>query len=124
MQFSYSLPSRSRQITHENLRQHDPGLVAGVEAWFQQTQPDGRPGGNRPQRPMFTPFRLRGLRLANRVVVSVMCRYSAQGGMPDDWHLKPLGHAGSRGSTRLGRDGRDGPLSQGNWPLIWAWATL
>jgi len=41
--------------------------------------------------PMFTPFRLRELLLVNRVVVSPMCQYSAEDGMPNDWHLVHLG---------------------------------
>jgi anthraniloyl-CoA monooxygenase len=41
--------------------------------------------------PMFTPFRLRGLTLANRVVVSPMSQYSAEDGTPNDWHLVHLG---------------------------------
>src|SRR6185312_464863 len=36
--------------------------------------------------PMFQPFRLRGMELANRVVVSPMCMYSAAEGVPGDWH--------------------------------------
>ena len=40
---------------------------------------------------MFTPFSLRGMTLANRVVVSPMCMYSACEGAPDDWHLVHLG---------------------------------
>jgi 2,4-dienoyl-CoA reductase-like NADH-dependent reductase (Old Yellow Enzyme family) len=36
---------------------------------------------------LFDPIRLRGLRLANRVVVSPMCQYSAVGGCAGDWHL-------------------------------------
>src|SRR5256885_14688207 len=42
---------------------------------------------------MFQPFRLRSLTLENRVVVSPMCQYSAQDGLPNDWHLV---HYGSR----------------------------
>jgi anthraniloyl-CoA monooxygenase len=41
--------------------------------------------------PLFTPFRVRGLRLENRVVVSPMCQYCAEDGTPDDWHLVHLG---------------------------------
>ena len=41
--------------------------------------------------PLFAPLRLRELRLANRVVVSPMCQYSAAGGVPGDWHLVHLG---------------------------------
>lgn len=41
--------------------------------------------------PMFTPFRLRGLELRNRVVVSPMDMYSAVDGLPGDFHLVHLG---------------------------------
>jgi 2,4-dienoyl-CoA reductase-like NADH-dependent reductase (Old Yellow Enzyme family) len=36
---------------------------------------------------LFDPARLRGLTLANRVVVSPMCQYSAVDGCATDWHL-------------------------------------
>ena len=36
---------------------------------------------------LFDPIRLRGLALANRVVVSPMCQYSAIDGRATDWHL-------------------------------------
>ena len=41
--------------------------------------------------PMFAPFRLRGLELANRVVVSPMDMYSSVDGTPGDFHLVHLG---------------------------------
>ena len=41
--------------------------------------------------PMFLPFQLREMRLANRVVVSPMATYSARDGMPNDFHLVHLG---------------------------------
>lgn len=40
---------------------------------------------------MFTPFRLRGLTLRNRVVVSAMDMYAAEDGVPGDFHLVHLG---------------------------------
>jgi anthraniloyl-CoA monooxygenase len=40
---------------------------------------------------MFAPLRVRGLELANRVVVSPMCQYSAVEGRVGDWHLVHLG---------------------------------
>jgi 2,4-dienoyl-CoA reductase-like NADH-dependent reductase (Old Yellow Enzyme family) len=40
---------------------------------------------------LFQPLQLRELTLKNRVVVSPMCQYSAQGGVPNDWHLVHLG---------------------------------
>src|ERR1019366_402578 len=47
----------------------------------------------KPVAPMFQPLRLREMQLANRVVVSPMCMYSAQEGVPGDFHLV---HYGSR----------------------------
>ncbi|NUR61352.1 MAG: bifunctional salicylyl-CoA 5-hydroxylase/oxidoreductase, partial [Catenulispora sp.] len=41
--------------------------------------------------PMFRPFRLRGLTLKNRVIVSPMDMYSAVDGVPNDFHLVHLG---------------------------------
>ena len=40
---------------------------------------------------LFTPFRLRGIELKNRIVVSPMCEYSAKDGHPTNWHLVHLG---------------------------------
>lgn len=40
---------------------------------------------------LFTPYVLSGLPLPNRVVVSPMCQYMAQEGVPGDWHLVHLG---------------------------------
>ncbi|MBF6050463.1 bifunctional salicylyl-CoA 5-hydroxylase/oxidoreductase [Streptomyces eurocidicus] len=80
--FAFDLLTRSRRVTHDNLRLRDPGFVASVEA--EAGVPPGTP-------PMFTPFRLRGLTLRNRVVVSPMDMYSAVDGTPGDFHLVHLG---------------------------------
>jgi 2,4-dienoyl-CoA reductase-like NADH-dependent reductase (Old Yellow Enzyme family) len=40
---------------------------------------------------LFTPFRLRGIELKNRIAVSPMCEYSAKDGHPRAWHLVHLG---------------------------------
>ncbi|WP_324678977.1 NADPH dehydrogenase NamA [Hymenobacter sp. GOD-10R] len=40
---------------------------------------------------LFSPLRLRGLELKNRIVVSPMCEYSSQDGFANDWHLVHLG---------------------------------
>jgi anthraniloyl-CoA monooxygenase len=45
----------------------------------------------KPPSPMFTPFKLRGLTVPNRVVVSPMAMYSAADGMPGDFHLVHFG---------------------------------
>ena len=51
--------------------------------------------------PLFTPFRLRGLTLPNRIVVSPMCQYSAEDGSANDWHLIHLGHLALSGASLL-----------------------
>lgn len=81
-QFAFNLLTRSRRVTHDNLRLRDPRFTEAVEREF--GCPPGTP-------PMFTPFRLRGLTLRNRVVVSPMDMYSAVDGVPGDFHLVHLG---------------------------------
>ncbi|MGW6904377.1 bifunctional salicylyl-CoA 5-hydroxylase/oxidoreductase [Streptomyces sp. NPDC054940] len=81
-QFAFNLLTRSRRVTHDNLRLRDARFTEAVERDF--GCPPGTP-------PMFTPFRLRGLTLRNRVVVSPMDMYSATDGVPGDFHLVHLG---------------------------------
>lgn len=81
-QFAFNLLTRSRRVTHDNLRLRDARFTGAVEREF--GCPPGTP-------PMFTPFRLRGLTLRNRVVVSPMDMYSATEGVPGDFHLVHLG---------------------------------
>lgn len=92
-QFAYSLLTRSQRISHENLRLRDATYIAGVERWFAgRAAQDARvTKADAPTPPMFTPFRLRDLTLANRVVVSPMDVYSATDGTPNDFHLVHLG---------------------------------
>ena len=44
---------------------------------------------------LFEPITLRGLTLANRIVVSPMCQYSSIDGFANDWHFVHLGSARS-----------------------------
>ncbi|MFH8610350.1 bifunctional salicylyl-CoA 5-hydroxylase/oxidoreductase [Streptomyces sp. NPDC018029] len=81
-QFAFNLLTRSRRVTHDNLRLRDAEFTRAVERDF--GCPEGTP-------PMFTPFRLRDLTLRNRVVVSPMDMYSAVDGVPGDFHLVHLG---------------------------------
>jgi anthraniloyl-CoA monooxygenase len=85
VQFNYSLLTRSQRISHENLRLRDPEWLAGAEKWFEQQATGKKPNVSRP--PMFVPFRVRGLELANRVCVSPMAQYRAVDGTPNDWHF-------------------------------------
>ncbi|WP_172386840.1 bifunctional salicylyl-CoA 5-hydroxylase/oxidoreductase [Streptomyces sp. MNP-20] len=81
-QFAFNLLTRSRRVTHDNLRLRDERFTTAVERDF--GCPEGTP-------PMFTPFTLGGLTLRNRVVVSPMDMYSARDGVPGDFHLVHLG---------------------------------
>lgn len=89
LQFAYSLLTRSQRVSHENLRLRDATFLEAVERRFLEDA-TGRPAP-RAIPPMFAPLTLRGLTLANRVVVSPMCMYSARDGTPDDFHLVHYG---------------------------------
>jgi anthraniloyl-CoA monooxygenase len=121
-QFVFQLLTRSQRITRENLAVRDPAYAARVDAWYAEAEtarghaaPEGAP-------PMFRPFRLRGLTLANRIVVSPMAQYSAVEGMPTDWHLVHLGSRAIGGAglvmtemTCVSPDGRITPGCPGIW---------
>jgi len=179
VQAAFSMLSRSKQITYDNLRIRDGEFVDRVDRWFAG---EVRKAGHdvptdSPPPPMFTPFRLRDMVVPNRVVVSPMDMYSAEDGTPGEFHYvhfgslafggaglifsemtcvsrdgritpgcaglyKPehvaawkrivdfvhaqsdakfaiqIGHSGRKGSTRVGWEGMDQPLVEGNWPLI------
>jgi anthraniloyl-CoA monooxygenase len=87
-QFAFNIVTRSRRVTYDNLRLRDPEFVAEMDRWFAGSLCEG-PAEVRP--PMFQPFRLGQLELANRVIVSPMDMYSARDGVPGDFHLVHLG---------------------------------
>ena len=119
IQFGFAMLTRSLRISHGNLRLRDPQYVASVDRWFatQAANQSGRNVKTEPAPPpMFTPFRLRDLVLPNRIVVSPMCQYSAEDGMPDDWHLVHLGSRAMGGAglviaemTNVSREARISP---------------
>jgi anthraniloyl-CoA monooxygenase len=118
-QFAFSLLTRSLRVTHDNLKTRDAKFVATVDRWVAEkaSQQSGVAVPATPcPPPMFTPFRLRGLVLSNRVVVSPMCQYSAEDGTPGDWHLVHLGSRALGGAglvmtemTNVSREGRISP---------------
>src|SRR6185437_15955862 len=62
---------------------------------------------------LFSPIKLAGLELSNRLVVSPMCQYSGDDGCANDWHLMHLGmmaHSGAAlvivEATHVERHGR------------------
>jgi anthraniloyl-CoA monooxygenase len=102
-EFAFNLLTRSRRITYENLTMRDAEFMRRVDEDFhRQMGADlpaangGEPASLRP--PMFTPFRLRELELANRVVVSPMDMYTAVDGAVGDFHLVHLGSRGIGGA--------------------------
>ena len=71
---------------------------------------------------LFTPFKLRGLTLANRIVISPMCQYSAEDGRATAWHMIHLGNLALSGAgalvieaTAVEADGRITPGCLGLW---------
>lgn len=88
-ELAFSLLTRSKRVTHDNLRQRDPEYVAGIDRWF--ASKNGMAEVQPVPPPMFTPFSLRKLTLPNRVVVSPMCQYQAVDGVVGDWHMVHLG---------------------------------
>ncbi len=116
-QFAYSLLTRSQRISHENLRLRDARYVGDFERWLA-----AQSGLDAQVPPMFTPFKLRGLTLKNRVVVSPMAQYRCEGGLPGDWHLAHLGARALGGAglvfaemTCVSPDARITPGCPGLW---------
>jgi 2,4-dienoyl-CoA reductase-like NADH-dependent reductase (Old Yellow Enzyme family) len=66
---------------------------------------------------LFTPIRLGGVTLPNRIVVSPMCQYSADDGSMTDWHLVHLGSLACSGAGLLMVEAtgvtREGRISHG-----------
>ena len=88
-QLNYSMLTRSQRVSHENLRLRDRQWLEDYEKHLAGLAL-GKPVAD-PIPPMFLPFELRGMRLENRVVVSPMSMYSAEDGLPSDWHLVHYG---------------------------------
>jgi len=175
VQFNYSLLTRSQRISHENLRLRDADWLKSAEKWFQEQA--GAPADTPVRAPMFAPYKMRDMELANRIVVSPMAQYKAVDGCPTDWHLIhygerakggaglvytemtcvsaegritpgcpglyapeheaawrrltdfvhteteakvccQIGHSGRKGSTQVGWETMDAPLTEGNWELV------
>lgn len=122
LQFNFNLMTRSKRITYDNLKLRDPQLVESVAEDVRASSgaPLSSTGSVPP--PMFTPFQVGDLTLANRVVISPMCQYSAEDGVPGEWHLV---HYGSRGlggaalliceATAVSPEGRITPGCTGIW---------
>jgi anthraniloyl-CoA monooxygenase len=121
-QFVFSMLTRSQRITYDNLRVRDPGYMSQVDAWYAASDHSCPIPVGPAVPPMFHPFRVRGLALANRIVVSPMDQYSADEGVPNEWHLVHLGSRAVGGAglvmtemTCVSPEGRISPRCTGLW---------
>jgi anthraniloyl-CoA monooxygenase len=91
--FAFGLMTRAKAITYDNLRLRASSFVDRVDRVVARDVDNQgfTVDTEKPTVPMFQPFRLRGMTLDNRVVVSPMCQYSAHDGLPNDWHLVHYG---------------------------------
>jgi 2,4-dienoyl-CoA reductase-like NADH-dependent reductase (Old Yellow Enzyme family) len=73
---------------------------------------------------LFSPLKLRGLELKNRIFVSPMCQYSSEDGLPTPWHIVHLGSRAVGGAalvmmeaTAVSPEGRISPSDMGLWSV-------
>jgi anthraniloyl-CoA monooxygenase len=130
-----SMLTRSKKVTYGNLEVRDRAFVAHVADWFarESSALAAKEITSPAQPPMFTPFRLRDLKIENRVVMSPMCMYSANDGTPDDFHLVHYGSHAMGGAglviaemTDVERDGRISPGCTGMYKRehVDAWSRI
>lgn len=138
VRFTFNQLSRSKRITYDNLKMRDPAFVETATDWFakqnqfrdvrvkapayaaesdeQTIREHFERAGQPTAPPVFQPFQLRDMTLANRLVVSPMCQYSSEDGFPGDWHMVHLGSRAIGGAgllyteaTHVSREGRITP---------------
>lgn len=101
--FAFRLLTRSKKIGYENLSVRDGAYVQSVASHYAEAAATelGASAPKQLRAPMFTPLQVRSVRLENRTVVSPMCMYSAQDGVPNDFHLVHLGSRAIGGAGLL-----------------------
>ena len=116
IQFAFNLLTRSGRISHLNLELRDPAFVRDVDAGFAFAS-TGRTSALAPA-PMFAPLRLRGLELANRVVLAPPPLDAATEGVIGDRYREALVDAGSIGAglvlTELAAVSPEGRVTSGS----------
>src|SRR6202046_1994082 len=124
VQFAFGVMTRAKAITYDNLTLRAPEFVSEVDKAFARHVRDQGfdVGVDKPLAPMFQPLRLREMTVANRAVVSPMCMYSAEEGVPGDFHLVHYGSRALGGAgliftemTCIGQDARITPGCAGLW---------
>ncbi|RZJ29503.1 MAG: bifunctional salicylyl-CoA 5-hydroxylase/oxidoreductase [Flavobacterium sp.] len=94
LQFAFGVMTRAKKVTFENLAIRDKSFTDKVLSAFNLTI-----NANSKSPAAFTPFRLRGMNLENRIAMAPMEQYSAKHGIVNDWHLV---HYGSRAIGGVG----------------------
>lgn len=97
-QFAFGCMTRSKKVTFENLQIRDKSFTDKVVNEFFESLHSQLPTPNS-KSAAFTPFKLRELELANRIVMAPMGQYSGEDGLVTDWHLV---HYGSRATGGVG----------------------
>ncbi|KAJ0268370.1 hypothetical protein COL940_013451 [Colletotrichum noveboracense] len=126
----------SAYLTHR-ITQSQPGVTAEEGRFneaadncsFFSPKQDPRPGSAVDPQPsgehipkLFTPLKIRGATLQNRIWVSPMCQYSAHEGFHTPWHITHYGGMAQRGpglmmveATAVQANGRITPDDSGIW---------
>lgn len=88
-QFAFSIMSRAKSLTWDNIKLRDAAFLEKVEVEFydRYKQQTGRDVAADKPTPIFTPFDLRGLTISNRVAMAPMAQYCAEDGDLNDWHF-------------------------------------
>lgn len=88
-EFAFSLMSRAKSLTWDNIKLRDATFLESVEQEFyaRYAHQTGRHVAAEKPTPMFTPYDIRGLTLPNRVVMAPMAQYAAVDGDLNDWHF-------------------------------------
>jgi len=116
VQFAFNLLTRSGRITHLELEKRDPGFIAAVDSWYASRTDERRLAPP----PLFSRLKLRGLEMANRVVLSPASQDAAEEGMPSEDHSALLRDAADAGAglvltefLAVSAHGRIGPGTPG-----------
>ena len=88
-EFAFSLMSRAKALTWDNIKLRDAAFLEKVETEYYEryARETGRDVARDRPTPMFTPFSLRGLTVPNRVAMAPMAQYCARDGDLTDWHF-------------------------------------
>lgn len=88
-QIEFSMITRSKKITYDNLALRDEDYIAGISKWFAKHTKESTGLDidiENPVAPVFQPFKIGEMEVSNRITLSPMCQYSAEEGLPNEWH--------------------------------------